>query len=82
MAFGSYEIACEAKGFRKYLRRSNLNVAQTLTIDITLEIGAVDQTVEVSGAAPLIESSTSDLGTVVDQKQVRDLGLCHSSPRS
>ena len=76
MAFGSYEIACEAKGFRKYLRRSNsLNVAQTLTIDITLEIGAVDQTVEVSGAAPLIESSTSDLGTVVDQKQVRDLPL-------
>jgi hypothetical protein len=35
----------------------------------------VDQTVEVSGAAPLVESSTSDLGTVVDQKQVKDLPL-------
>ena len=34
---------------------------------------AVDQTVEVTGAAPLVESSASDLGTVVDQKQVRDL---------
>ena len=76
LAFGHYEVTCEAKGFRTYLRKDNtLNVGQTLTLDITLEIGAVDQTVEVSGAAPLIESGTSDLGTVVDQKQVRDLPL-------
>ena len=52
-----------------------MNVAQTLTLDIALQVGAVDQTVEVSGAAPLVESSTSDLGTVVDQKQVADLPL-------
>ena len=74
LAFGHYEIICEAKGFRKSLHRDNtLNVGQTLTLDIALEIGAVDQTVEVSGAAPLIETSTSDLGTVVDRKQVQDL---------
>jgi hypothetical protein len=76
LVFGRYEITCEAKGFRKYLRRDNtLVVGQTLTLDIALEIGAVDQTVEVTGATPLIESSTSDLGTVVDQKQVQDLPL-------
>jgi hypothetical protein len=76
LAFGSYEVACEAKGFRKYLGKDNkLDIAQTLTLDIVLQIGAVDQTVEVSGAAPLIESSTSDLGTVVDSKQVADLPL-------
>ncbi len=76
LAFGNYEVTCESKGFRKYLRRDNtLVIGQTLTLDITLELGAVDQTVEVSGAAPLIESSTSDLGTVVDQKQVQDLPL-------
>jgi Carboxypeptidase regulatory-like domain/TonB dependent receptor len=76
LAFGHYDVACEAKGFRKYLSKANaLDVGQTLTLDIRLELGTVDQTVEVSGAAPLIESSTSDLGTVVDQKQVRDLPL-------
>ena len=76
LAFGRYEVTCEAKGFRKSLRKDNeLNVGQTLTLDLTLEIGAVDQTVEVSGSAPLIESSTSDLGTVVDRKQVQDLPL-------
>src|SRR5260370_22899145 len=76
LAFGRYEIACEAKGFRKYVGKDNtVDVAQTLTLDIALQAGAVEQTVEVSGAAPLVESSTSDLGTVVDQKQVADLTL-------
>jgi Carboxypeptidase regulatory-like domain/TonB dependent receptor-like, beta-barrel len=76
LAFGRYEVTCEAKGFRKYVGKDNtVDLAQTLTMDIVLQLGAVDQTVEVSGAAPLIESSTSDLGTVVDQKQVADLPL-------
>ncbi|MBS1859132.1 MAG: carboxypeptidase regulatory-like domain-containing protein [Acidobacteria bacterium] len=76
LPFGRYEVACEAKGFRGYVRKDNtLDVGQTLTLDLELQLGAVDQTVEVTGAAPLIESSTSDLGTVVDRKQVQDLPL-------
>jgi hypothetical protein len=76
LPFGRYEVECEAKGFRKFVATDNtLNIGQTLTLDITLQLGAVDQTVEVSGAAPLIESNTSDLGTVVDSKQVTDLPL-------
>src|SRR5262245_55687250 len=69
LTVGRYEVACEAKGFRKFIARDiTIQVAQTLTLDITLQVGAVEQTVEVSAAAPLVESSTSDLGTVVDQK--------------
>src|SRR5258708_3303112 len=76
LAFGKYEIACEAPGFRKYVRKEvNLDVAQTLSLDIPLEVGAVDQTVEVTAAAPLLEQDTSDLGTVIDKKQVEDLPL-------
>src|SRR5215471_303878 len=74
LPFGRYEVTAEAKGFRKVIRRdATLNVGQTLTLDLALELGAVDQTVEVLATAPLVDSSTSDLGTVVDQKQVRDL---------
>jgi hypothetical protein len=76
LPFGRYEVVCEAKGFRKFIARDNdVNIAQTLTLDISLQLGAVDQTVEVSGAAPVVESNTSDLGTVIDQKQVADLPL-------
>ena len=46
LPFGQYEITCEAKGFRKYLHKDNaVNVGQTMTLDITLEIGAMDQMV-------------------------------------
>jgi hypothetical protein len=76
LAFGRYEITCEARGFRKFVGKDTpVDIAQTVTLDIVLQLGAVEQAVEVSGAAPLVESSTSDLGTVVDQKQVADLPL-------
>src|SRR5438552_1118723 len=76
LPFGRYEIACEMPGFRKYIRKDvDLNVAQTLSLDIALEVGAVEQTVEVTAAAPLLEKDTSDLGTVIDKKQVEDLPL-------
>jgi hypothetical protein len=76
---GRYEISIEAKGFRKYIRRdTDLNVAQTLTLNVNLEVGAVEQAVEVTAAAPMLESSTSDLGTVVNRDRVIDLPLAVS----
>ncbi len=77
---GTYEISCEATGFRKYIRKDvEVVVGQTLTLDFKLELGQVDQTVEVTAQTPLLESGTSDLGTVVDQKQVQDLPLSVSA---
>ena len=76
LPYGSYEMSAEAKGFRKLIRKGiRVYVGETLNVDLTLEIGSVDQTVEVSGAPALIESSTSDLSTVVDAKQFKDLPI-------
>jgi hypothetical protein len=76
---GRYEITIEAAGFRKYVRRdTDLNVAQTLTLNVSLEVGQVDQQVEVTAAAPMLESSTSDLGTVVNRDRVVELPLAVS----
>jgi hypothetical protein len=73
---GRYEITFEATGFNKAIQRDiDLNVAQTLTLNITLQVGQVEQQVEVTAAAPLLESSTSDLGTVVNRERVVDLPL-------
>src|SRR5450631_2056656 len=58
MALGSYELAIEAAGFRRYSRKSiQLNVAQTVTIDARLEIGAVEQTVEVTSEVSQLQTS-------------------------
>ncbi|MDZ4799383.1 MAG: TonB-dependent receptor [Bryobacteraceae bacterium] len=76
LAVGRYEVAIEAPGFRRNVRRDvDLNIAQTLTLNVSLEVGAVEQQIEVTGAAPLVESSTSDLGTVVNRERIIDLPL-------
>jgi outer membrane receptor protein involved in Fe transport len=73
---GRYAITVEAPGFRRYIRKdTELNVAQTLTLNIRMEVGQLDQQVEVTATAPVIESSTSDLGTVVNRERVIDLPL-------
>src|ERR1017187_9484340 len=73
---GSYTVAAEAKGFEKALRTAfTLEVAQTATIDLTLHVGSVSQTVEVSGAAPMLQAQTAELGQVIQQQEVTQLPL-------
>ena len=56
---GKYEVAVEATGFRKLVRRDlELNVAQTLSFEAKLEVGQVEQTIEVSDNAGLLQTAT------------------------
>ena len=48
---------------------------QTATFDFTLTVGATQQSVTVEGAAVAIESSTAELGTVINEQAVKDLPL-------
>lgn len=73
---GVYEISVEAPGFKKALRRDlTLNIAQTLALDLALEVGAVEQSVEVVAGGVQLETSTSDVGTLVSRERVMDLPL-------
>ncbi|MEO7146127.1 MAG: carboxypeptidase regulatory-like domain-containing protein [Bryobacteraceae bacterium] len=64
---GHYALAVELPGFKKYVRPGlTLEVNQVAEIDVTLEPGAVTETVEVRAEAPLLESATSALGEVVN----------------
>ncbi len=76
MALGNYEVSIEAAGFRRYSRRNiSLTVAQTLTIEAKLEIGAVEQTMEVSSEVSQLQTNTSDLGTTINRAKLMDLPL-------
>lgn len=73
---GTYEVAIEAAGFRRYVRKGVvLNVAQTISLTDTLEVGAVEQAIEVTGAAGILETSTSDLGTTIQRNKLMELPL-------
>src|SRR5436190_17094401 len=73
---GRYQIETSAAGFKaSKLTDVTLAVNQTATLDVILEVGALEQTVSVEASAAEIESSTAELGTVVAEKQVVDLPL-------
>lgn len=79
LPIGSYDLTSEATGFRRYVRKNiDIGIAQTLTLTISLQIGSVDETVEVTGGAPPIETTTSDIGTSVNRALVMDLPLAVS----
>ena len=71
LPLGKYEVAIEAVGFRRYVRKNiELNVAQTISLNDALEVGTVEQTVEVTSSSGLLETSTSDLGTTIQRNKL------------
>lgn len=76
---GVYQVEVEAPGFRRaVLHDITLNVAQTLTLNVTLELGQVEQTVEVTASGPALAASSSEIGTTISRERVLDLPLAVS----
>jgi hypothetical protein len=73
---GHYTVTIEHAGFKKAVSVPvALDVQQRIVVNIALEIGQIGEVIEVSGAAPLLETETSSLGQVVDNKRVVNLPL-------
>ena len=71
---GRYSVAVSAPGFKTTVAKGNLvQVEQSTRVDVTLSPGTVDQQVTVTGQNPLVETTTSDLGTVIDAQQINNL---------
>jgi len=76
LAPGDYTVTVDAPGFRKLVQSGiSLQINQQATLNLTLEIGAASETVEVTGAPPLLQAQSSSLGTVVNEKLVNQLPL-------
>ena len=73
---GRYELTVEMSGFKKSEHKGLvLQVDQNARIDVTLEVGQVTEVVEITGQAPLIESTSAALGAVVDTQKILALPL-------
>jgi hypothetical protein len=73
---GSYDVYVELRGFKAATRRGiNLQVGAVQRIDFMLEVGAVTETVEVGGAAPLLATENTAVGTVIENRRVVELPL-------
>jgi hypothetical protein len=73
---GIYDITAELQGFTKVENKGIVvNVSQTLDVNITLKVASVSETITVTGESPLIETSSSSVGGVVDIKRIESLPL-------
>ncbi len=78
---GNYRISAEHEGFKKFTRDGiTLSVNENLRIDIQLELGAVTESVTVTDAAPLVDSTGGNIGMLLGNQEVTELPLPHGNP--
>jgi len=73
---GSYQVTATLSGFETLVRtRITLVVGQKATLPLAMKIGAVTEQVTVTGEAPLMNTSTSAVSGVVEEKRILELPL-------
>jgi hypothetical protein len=78
---GKYKVEAEKSGFKKVVRQPILvQVESGLKVDLTMEVGAVNEIIEVKSETPLLQPETNSLGQVVEQRTVTELPLNGRNP--
>ena len=73
---GAYRLEFDLAGFKKSVQRGvNVDLNQVVTVNSVLQIGGTKETVEVTSEAPLVDTSSTQLGAIMDSRQVSNLPL-------
>jgi len=71
---GTYTVKATLTGFKTYENKGiRIGTQQFITLDITLDVGQLQETITVTGAAPLIDTSNASTGAVIDAQQLSTL---------
>ncbi|MCL5743978.1 MAG: carboxypeptidase-like regulatory domain-containing protein [Acidobacteria bacterium] len=77
---GAYRVEVEAPAFQRLVRQGiTVQVSETVTVDLTLQVGNVSETVTVTGAAAIIESQSSSVGQLVERSMIESMPLPNRS---
>src|SRR5205809_3930142 len=78
---GNYTISVEKSGFKTFKKTGNvLEEGTPLTVDATMEVGQVSETVTVTGGAEQLQTANATIGNVVEQKAIEALPLNGRNP--
>ncbi|MCW5963419.1 MAG: carboxypeptidase regulatory-like domain-containing protein [Bryobacterales bacterium] len=78
---GTYTISAELQGFKRSSRDGiQVRIGEVTEISITLEIGEITQTVEVTDTPPVLDTTTPSLGQVLDERRVLELPTLAGNP--
>src|ERR1700693_118855 len=76
LSLGSYEVQGQQSGFQTEVRSGiTLTVGRESVVNLALKVGQISEKVTVTGEASLVESTTSAMSSLVDQRTIRDLPL-------
>jgi hypothetical protein len=78
---GFYRLTVEHQGFKSFVRdKIEVRVSETVEVPITLEVGAVTETVEVKAESPALETASASLGQIMDQRRISELPQRGANP--
>ena len=81
LAAGNYRLAVALEGFREFVREDiPIRIGDRVTVDVTLQPGAVSERVIVEARAPLLEQASASMGQVIDTKRIAELPLREGNP--
>ncbi|MBV8051921.1 MAG: carboxypeptidase regulatory-like domain-containing protein [Acidobacteriaceae bacterium] len=73
---GTYSVSFEMSGFKRNIQKDVIvDVNQVVTLNSTLQIGQTQETVEVTSAAPQVDTTSTQLGAVINDRSVNELPL-------
>jgi len=73
---GSYRVEVEHAGFKKAIRSGlTLQIDQRAEVNFTLELGAVGDSIQITGDAPLVNTEDATIGKVIENKRVQELPI-------
>jgi hypothetical protein len=77
---GNYKLAVQITGFQPQEQTGiTVDINQNVTVNFSLQVGSTSQTVEITGAAPVLSTQDAVTGQVVDRKFINDLPLVSRS---
>jgi hypothetical protein len=78
---GTYTVSFELSGFKKLLREGiEVRIGDRVTVDVTLEVGAVEETISVRAESPLLNLANASTGQVIDEKRISLMPLSDGNP--
>jgi len=78
---GFYTLMAEAPGFKRYVKAGNkLDPNIAATIDATLEVGGITETVEVVAPVAAVQSETATVGRLIETSQIQNMMLSGRNP--
>ncbi len=80
---GYYTVAVELTGFKKYVKdKVKVDANAKVALDVSLEIGALTETVTVTAAAAELQKDSAALGRIVEAKQIESLAIFGRNPQN